>query len=361
MNHSNGVKILQITSYPPPRAGWGVRVEFLKKRLEADGHVCTVLNLGRSRTIPSPEYETVLGGVDYVKKVWRFSRAGFVVHMHMNGESPKGFVLSLLAEFINLVWGRRCFLTFHAGIDQPYFPRPKYPLLLPVYWMIFTIPRRIICNNEAVKAKIIEYGIDADKIIPIPAFSAQYVEREPVALPLQVAEFYGRHAHTVLTYIRFRDGFYIDTMIEGFAIAAARIPTLGLALCGRSGDIEESLLNDLQSRIDRHGLGERVCMIDDLTHGEFLEALTQSVLYLRTPTTDGGASSVLESLTLGVPVVGSQNGTRPAGVITYQARDQVDLAAKILHVVENHASVVNSLPTPEVRDTLADEVALLTQ
>ena len=109
MTPSTRVKILQITSYPPPRAGWGVRVEFLKKRLESEGHVCTVLNLGRSRTIPSPEYETVLGGSDYVKKVWRFSRAGYTVHMHMNGESPKGFVLTLLAEFINLLWGPAAF------------------------------------------------------------------------------------------------------------------------------------------------------------------------------------------------------------------------------------------------------------
>jgi hypothetical protein len=53
-------RILEITSYPPPRAGWGIRVEYLKHRLEAEGHTCTVLNLGTSRTIPSPEYETVL-------------------------------------------------------------------------------------------------------------------------------------------------------------------------------------------------------------------------------------------------------------------------------------------------------------
>jgi len=118
VNHSNGVKILQITSYPPPRAGWGVRVEFLKKRLEAEDHVCTVLNIGRSRTIPSPEYETVMGGLDYLVKVWRFSRRGFVVHMHVNGEAEVGFILALVAEVINLAWGKRCFLTFHAGIDH---------------------------------------------------------------------------------------------------------------------------------------------------------------------------------------------------------------------------------------------------
>jgi hypothetical protein len=117
-------KILQISSYPPPRAGWGVRVQFLKQQLEAHGHECTVLNIGTNRKVPSDEYETVLGGLDYVRKVWRFSRQGFTVHVHVNGASPKGFVLAILAALINLAAGRRCFLTFHAGIDQVYFPRP---------------------------------------------------------------------------------------------------------------------------------------------------------------------------------------------------------------------------------------------
>ena len=54
-----GASLLEVTSYPPPRAGWGLRVEFLKKQLEAEGHQCVVLNIGTSRAIPSPEYETV--------------------------------------------------------------------------------------------------------------------------------------------------------------------------------------------------------------------------------------------------------------------------------------------------------------
>ena len=64
-------RILEVSSYPPPRAGWGIRVEFLKKRLEANGHRCVVLNIGTSRAIPSSEYEMVLGGLDFVRKVWR--------------------------------------------------------------------------------------------------------------------------------------------------------------------------------------------------------------------------------------------------------------------------------------------------
>ena len=83
-------RILEVTSYPPPRAGWGIRVEFLKKALEVEGHRCVVLNIGTSRLIPSAEYETVLGGSDFVRKVWRYSRRGFVVHAHANGDALKG-------------------------------------------------------------------------------------------------------------------------------------------------------------------------------------------------------------------------------------------------------------------------------
>lgn len=360
MTGSPPVKILQITSYPPPRAGWGVRVEFLKRRLESEGHVCTVLNIGRSRIIPSTEYETVMGGFDYARKVWRFSRRGFVVHMHVNGESPKGFVLSLLAEAVNMLWGKRCFLTFHAGVDQLYFPRPKYPWLLPMYWLLFAIPRRIICNSEAVKTKILEYGVPESKVVAIPAFSSQYVDRVPVQLSREVASFFARTPKVVFVYIRLRPGFYLDTMIDGFAKVAAAEPGAGLAICGLSGDIEEAVLADMNSHIARHRLADRICLIEDLNHDEFLEVLSKSALYLRTPTSDGVASSVLESLTLGIPVVGSENGTRPPGVITYQATDPADLATKVLQVFASRDAIVASMPRPPVRDTLAEEVRVLT-
>jgi glycosyltransferase involved in cell wall biosynthesis len=353
-------RILQITSYPPPRAGWGVRVQFLKRHLEAAGHECVVLNVGRSRTIPSLEYETVMSGLDYLRKVWRFSSRGYVFHAHVNGDSPKGFVLTLLAELVNLLWGRRCFLTFHAGVDQIYFPLPKYRWLAPMYWVLFTIPRRIICNNVAVKEKIAEYGIAADKIVPIAAFSRQYLEFRPVRLAETTEGFYARFPAVVFTYIRVREGFYLDTMIEGFARLAASRPDVGLAVCGVSGDIDPALMSDMTGRIERHGLEPRVHFIDDLDHDEFLVALTRSALYLRTPTTDGVASSVLEALALGVPVVAAENGTRPAGVVTYKATDPDDLARVAERVLRHRAEVVRSIPRPEITDTLSHEALVLT-
>ena len=108
----------------------------------------------------------------------------------------------------------------------------------------------------------------------------------------------------------------------------------------------------------RHAVADRVCFVDDLDHDAFLTALQRSALYLRTPITDGVASSVLESLALGVPVVACENGTRPPGVITYPAEDAVAMAA----AVERTLDTKDAAPTVagDLPDTVADELVLLT-
>ena len=56
----------------------------------------------------------------------------------------------------------------------------------------------------------------------------------------------------------------------------------------------------------------------------------------------------------------SENGSRPPGVITYQPTDDQDMAAKVLYVLGSRDAVRASMARPELRDTLADEVAVLT-
>jgi glycosyltransferase involved in cell wall biosynthesis len=335
-------------------------VQFLKRYLERRGHRCVVLNIGSSRAIPSEEYETVLGGLDYVRKVWRFSRQGLVAHVHVNGTSPKGFVLAVLALLINLVSGRRSFLTFHAGIDQVYFPRPKYPMLWPVFWTLFTIPRTIICNSEEVKAKIVEYGVRPPKIVPIPAFSAQYMESTTERLPADLEAFYQRYEHIVFCYIKMRPLFFPLATIEGFTRLAAKRPDVGLVLCGTVGHMEPDIWKAVQPRIADRALRDRVIVVEDLPHDLFLQALGRSSLYLRTHLSDGVCSSVLEALALRVPVVATENHTRPSGVITYEADDLDALARTLDDVLRRHDQIVGGLPQPDVRDTLAEEAALLT-
>jgi glycosyltransferase involved in cell wall biosynthesis len=354
-------QILEVASYPPPRSGWSVRVEFLKKAIEEAGHRCVVLNIGPSRTIPSPEYDSVRGASDLLMKLWRYSAGGYVVHAHTNGDSLKGPVLALTAALINLAAGKRCFLTFHAGALQRYFPRDRGWWLVPLYWLLFTIPRRVICNSEPVRALIQGYGVRADKIVAIPAFSRQYLNFTPAALPPALEAFYARFPHTVFTYLRMRPLFYPITMIDGMARVMARRRDVGLVLCGGSSHMEAGLAADVETRIRNAGLAERICRIDDLDRQAFLTALQRSSIYLRTPITDGVASSVLEAMALGTPVVGSENGTRPPGVITYPVDDAEALADAVLDTLANRLEVVARLEAVQPADTLAAEVALLTR
>ena len=154
--------------------------------------------------------------------------------------------------------------------------------------------------------------------------------------------------------------FYPVTMVDGLAALVARRPDVGLVVCGMAGHSDEGVGESVQARIDHHRLAPHICLVDDLDHDAFLTALQRSTLYLRTPITDGVASSVLESLALGVPVVACENGTRPAGVLTYTADDAEEMAARMEHVIANRAQVVEALGRIEVPDTVADEIRLLT-
>jgi glycosyltransferase involved in cell wall biosynthesis len=243
---------------------------------------------------------------------------------------------------------------------QRHFPRERSGWLTPLFRLLFAIPRRIICNSDAVKACIAGYGVNPEKIVAIPAFSRQYLEFSNVPLPAQVEEFFGRYPAIVFTYVRMRPLFYPVTLIDGMANVMKRRPDVGLIICGGTGHADEGVWPSVQEAIQRQGVGDRICFVDDLDHDAFLTALQRSALYLRTPITDGVASSVLESLALGVPVVACENGTRPAGVLTYPADDAGRMAATVEHVLSNRAEVLASMTTLDVPDTVGDEIAVLT-
>jgi glycosyltransferase involved in cell wall biosynthesis len=360
--HGQPGRVLEVTSYPPPRTGWAIRVEFLKKRLDAEGHRCVVLNIGPSRNVPSTEYEMVHGGGDLLRKVWRYSREGFTVHAHANGDAIKGALLALVVLGISLVHGRRSVLTFHAGAIQRYFPVHRSWVWAPLYWLLFLLPREIICNSDAVKVCIQQYGVPARKIAAIPAFSSQYMEFTRTVLPDALEHFFARHRHVVFTYIRLRPHFYPLVLLDAVARLCRDRSDVGVVLCGASaGHFEADLKADFEQKLVDLNLAPNVCVLEDLGHDAFLTALQRSALYLRTPITDGVASSVLESIALGVPVVACDNGTRPKGVVLYPAEDADLMARAVIHTIDNRAQVMAAQAGVEVRDTLADEVALLTR
>jgi len=343
--------ILQIGPYPPPGTGWSVRIKMLKRYLERAGHTCVVLNTNKNRHQQSGEFVAVHNGLDYTWKVLKYCAQGFLVHMHLNGKSTKSPLLALIAEIISLFFGRPAVLTFHAGVRQDYFPKQgKFWIDFP-FRLIFLLAGKIVCNNEAVKARIVAYGIRPEKIVPIPAFCPQYLE-DKAELNGEIKTFVTKHEPVASSYIYLRHDFNIDFLLQGLQSVVRQYPRLGLIFMGAYR--ETQMLHNL---LREHGLGDNSFVASDLDHGDFLATLAASKIYIRTPVVDGVSSSILEAMGLGTTVVASENGSRPEGVMTYRDGDVTDFVQKIRTALDHGHR--HDYKTPEIRDTLKEEIDLL--
>jgi glycosyltransferase involved in cell wall biosynthesis len=153
--------------------------------------------------------------------------------------------------------------------------------------------------------------------------------------------------------------FYPVEVVRGFAQLAVRRASVGLVLCGISEHMEGDLLPKARQEVHGAGIEDRVLFVDDLDHPMFLAALRRATLYLRSHVSDGVCSSVLESLSFGVPVVASENHTRPPGVRCYPAEDPAALADALADVLERRQQIAADLEVPQLSDTVRTEVDLL--
>lgn len=355
---SKKVKILQIGPYPPPGTGWSIRIKMLKKYIERAGHTCVVMNTNKNRKAASAEFVPVLGAWDYFKKVVYYCAQGYLVHMHINGKSTKSPLLALIAEFVSLLFGRRAVLTFHAGVKQDYFPKQNKFWLDSTFRLIFLLAKKIVCNNEEVKALIAAYGISPKKIVPIPAFCLEYLE-DKAQLPEALAEFMRTHQPALCSYIYVRHDFNLDFVFAAMQNVLQHWPGLGIVWMG--ADRESQVL---QRNLREHGLEHCSYIAGDLDHGDFLAVLEASAAYVRTPVVDGVSSSVLEALMLGATVVASENGSRPVGVLTYEDGNIASFAQTLLRIplAQNGKPALDKVALAakwDVRDTLKKEIDLL--
>jgi len=348
-------KILEISEYA--NTGWGTRVKFVNDRIKALGHDVKILNIGKDRKIKRPEYIDVQSGIDYVYKILKYLFNGYKIHMHVNGDSPKGFILTLLAELLSILFCRRCILTFHAGPNQLYFPKQKAPLLFSLFLLIFYLPKKIICNSEKVKEKIKEYYIPDVKIKPIPAFSIQYLNFNRKEYPPELEKFIESKKVILFTYLADRPAYHIEFLLHSINKLVLMFHEVGLLVTG----IDKGNINFLKLA-KKYRLEADLFIVGDpisIDHNMFLSILEKSTCYIRTYSYDGICSSILEALSLKIPIIASENGTRPKNVVTYKLGDVNDFLHKLIYTINNIKTIKNNITTPKVQDTVIQEVDLL--
>jgi glycosyltransferase involved in cell wall biosynthesis len=351
-------RILEIGNWPPPVCGWSMSLVDLRKELESRGWDCAVMNLNENRRVRSPEYVDVQSGADYLWKVARFVRRGYAVHVRVNGETKKGYWLAMAALLLARITFRASFLTYAGGHQQSYFPAPKFSLRHMAFCLLFRVPHRIYCNSGTVKKVLLTTGIPAEKVEPIPHFSAHYVEFTPAALAPEVEDFYRRHEGVFISYVCFRKEFALEFLADAIRRFRRAHPKFGFLWVG----IPARELEATSKLVQDQGIADAVLLQGSVPHDVFLSMLTRSLAYIRSPLTDGVSSSVMEALKLKIPVLGADNGTRPAGTKLWRGGDVESLLSAMTEASSNHAAMVAEIPETAIDDNtgkLADSIERL--
>ncbi|MFH1898228.1 MAG: glycosyltransferase [Candidatus Desantisbacteria bacterium] len=348
-------KILEIGPYPPPIAGIQMRMKALLEYILESGYECKLLNIGESRRIKIQGVIDVQNVWDFAWNVFKYLLKGYVIHMHINGKSLKSIWMALYTQGMSCIFFRRAFLTFHAGSEQQYFPKNKKVLLTIGYYLIFVFSKKIICNAQAVKEKIMEYGISGEKIVPIQGFSIRYLQFEKVELPKKIEEILQQHTPILFSYTWFWEEYTVDVFIDVIEKLREIHPRMGVIIVSRSNEGKEEFLSTIRER----GLDDIIYVSNNISHDAFLTLIKRVTLYVRTPK-DGISSSVLESIMLKIPVVASECGCRPPEAVTFQFGDKDDMLAKILYVLDNYEEVKSRLGLKiGDKDSLDEEIELL--
>jgi glycosyltransferase involved in cell wall biosynthesis len=173
-------------------------------------------------------------------------------------------------------------------------------------------------------------------------------------LPQELQEFLKRRNPIIVSYFFLRPEFFVESLVDALRRVALEVPNVGAVLIGADTRSEQ-----VAEMVDKAGLKESVYHAGDLSHDQFMTLVAEAHLFIRTPQKDGVSSSVLEALSLKIPVIASENGTRPPGVVTFQAGDAADLACKVLDAWRRYHAVRSQTVPPPIQDTVEEEAALL--
>ncbi len=320
------MKVLLVGPYPPPFGGISATVHDLRQFLLTQTSVdVQVLNIGEGRTIPSEDYLAANGPIAFVRTLLRFVRRGYLIHLETNGHNQKSWLTAFVCVVVGLFNGRKTIVAFGSGMLPGYLKQCNVAHRLiaraTVKWAGCLIGR----NDEMVTALKIVGGAP-DKIMVVPGFVG-FSGQAPQPLPQEITEFCRRHDPVLGAAVTASPEYGIPLALQALARIGQDYSKAGLILFGVGPEVAEAL-SDLAP------VREHVLLAGVLSPNVARGVMSVLNVFLRPTYFDGDSVSVREALALGIPVVASATGMRPASVVTFQVGDCDDLCKKILEVVK---------------------------
>jgi len=304
------MKVLQIGPFPPPYGGVERNLIAIRTFLRQRQIPCGVINITRHRKAEVDDVYQPKGALALVKLL--FTLRYDIIHIHFGG-MLNARLLSLYL-LCTLVAGRRTVLTFHSG-GYPSTPQGKAARPFSFAGFVFRRLDRLIAVNGEITDFFKRLGVKADRIRIIAPHA--FVAGEGLsALPDELAAFAAAHQPLLVSVGGLEPEYDVPAQVELLGRLRTRWPNAGLAVIG-SG----SLASDLRQQVATRAYASHVRLCGDVPHASTMRAIAEADVLLRTTLYDGDAISVREALHLGTPVIATENGMRPAGVVVVPVAD----------------------------------------
>jgi glycosyltransferase involved in cell wall biosynthesis len=315
------MKVLLVGPFPPPHGGVSVHVASVRQELMRQGVQCRIVNTD-PRAPRSDQYFRVSGGMDLLRRTLVHAARGWLLHVHTNGHTLKGWLIALLCGMLSAT-GPGGLLTLHSGMTPAYLQGRRRRLLARIACSRY---RRIICVSPAIRRAIERCGVSAQRLEVLPAYLACNVADDGCH-----AEWMQAHKPILSTVLAFRHEYGFDLLVEAVRQLRATHPNLGVVVIG-GGD-----KSDARACIARAGLAGCMLLAGDVPHQSCLSIISRSDVFVRPTRADGDSISVREALALGKPVVASDVCVRPKEVVQFRSERPDELCAALAACLDGRA------------------------
>ena len=340
------LSVLLIGPYPPPFGGLAVQIQLWQRTLAQRGHSSLVLNIGESRTQPIDEVLPTFGYLDFIRKLWKFSLQGYVLHLVTTGHSRKSWLSAWACAIIGRMHRNGSVLVFGSG-DAPAFVNGRRGInRLLVAWTL-CVASHIVCRNVRMQRACLDAGVASERISIIPGFiGIDASELPPLTAPIHA--FVSSHRTVIGATVsgpktgELLPEYGIQLLVQAFGILRRAYPSLGLLVIGADDSARQQMNVPPE-------LASALYFTGPLPHDAVLATMSRLTVFARPTSTDGDSISIREALALGVPVVASQTDFRPGGVVTFPIGSVEALTARLSEALSAMAEGVR--PAPQQDDS----------
>ncbi|MGH9439811.1 MAG: glycosyltransferase family 4 protein [Terriglobia bacterium] len=330
------MRILLLGPHPPPYGGIQTHLVALRQYLRDQQIPSEVINLTRHR---QPEAD----GVYYPRTPQQVLRLLLrlhydIAHLHVGGDlTSRVLALTLVC---NAVPGHKTVFTFHSG-GYPSSQAGGGTHHLTLRAFVLRRFDRLIAVNQEIRDFYHRCGVPQFKTRVISPYAAVRVPAG-TTLPATLEDFFQSHNPVLLSVGLLEPEYDLPRQLEALGPVRRAFPRAGLVLIG-SGSLEGEL-RAMISRLPEH---EHMMLCGDVPHDSTLLAMQRCSILLRTTLYDGDAMSVREGLQLGTPVIATDNGMRPPGVILIPPSNLEALCAATESCLRNGAPRFQSSPADD--------------